>query len=94
MPLPRTYVATPKDIEKNWFVIDAADLFLDASLHLSPCALGKHKPTYTPNMDCGDHIVIVNADKVHLTGSKRSAKTYYWHTGYPGALKNAQRTKF
>src|SRR6056300_724937 len=66
MPLPRTYVATPKDIEKNWFVIDAADLVLGRLASLDAMRVrGKHKPTYTPNMDCGDHIIIVNADKIH-----------------------------
>ena len=89
MPLPRTYVATPKDIEKNWFVIDAADLVLGRLASLVAMRVrGKHKPTFTPNMDCGDHIIIVNAEKVHLTGNKRSAKTYHWHTGYPGGIKS------
>jgi large subunit ribosomal protein L13 len=75
MPLPRTYVATPKDIEKKWFVIDATDLVLGRLASLVAMRVrGKHKPTYTPNMDCGDHIVIINAEKVHLTGNKRSAK--------------------
>jgi large subunit ribosomal protein L13 len=94
MPLPRTYVATPKDIEKNWFVIDAADLVLGRLASLVAMRVrGKHKPTYTPNMDCGDHIIIVNAEKVHLTGNKRSAKTYYWHTGHPGGIKERTADK-
>ena len=94
MPLPRTYVATPKDIEKNWFIIDAADLVLGRLASLVAMRVrGKHKPTYTPNMDCGDHIVIVNAEKVHLTGNKRNAKTYYWHTGYPGGIKERTAEK-
>ena len=76
MPLPRTYVATPKDIEKNWFVIDAADLVLGRLASLVAMRVrGKHKSTYTPNMDCGDHIIIVNAEKVRLTGNKRTQKT-------------------
>ena len=94
MPLPRTYVAKPKDIEKNWFVIDAADLVLGRLASLVAMRVrGKHKPTYTPNMDCGDHIIIVNAEKVHLTGNKRSAKTYYWHTGHPGGIKERTADK-
>jgi large subunit ribosomal protein L13 len=94
MPLPRTYVATPKDIEKNWFVIDAADLVLGRLASLVAMRVrGKHKPTYTPNMDCGDHIIIVNAEKVRLTGNKRSQKTYYWHTGYPGGIKERTADK-
>ena len=47
---------------------------------------GKHKPTYTPNMDCGDHIIVINAEKVHLTGNKRADKVFQWHTGYPGGI--------
>ena len=91
MPLPRTYVATPKDIEKNWFVIDAADLVLGRLASLVAMRVrGKHKPTYTPNMDCGDNVIIVNADKVQLTGKKRE-ENHYWHTGHPGGIKS--RTK-
>ena len=94
MPLPRTYVATPKDIEKNWFVIDAADLVLGRLASLVAMRVrGKHKPTYTPNMDCGDHIIIVNPEKVRLTGKKWSQKTYYWHTGYPGGIKETTPEK-
>lgn len=88
MPLPRTYVATPKDIEKQWFVVDAADVVLGRLASLVAMRVrGKHKPTYTPNMDCGDHIIVINAEKVKLTGNKRTQKTYYWHTGYPGGIK-------
>ena len=94
MPLPRTYVATPKDIEKNWFVIDAADLVLGRLASLVALRVrGKHKPTYTPNMDFGDHIIIVNTEKVRLTGNKRSQKTYYCHTGYPGGIKERTADK-
>ena len=78
MPLPRTYVATPKDIEKNWFVVDAADVVLGRLASLIAMRVrGKHKPSYTPNMDCGDHIIVINAEKVKLTGNKRNQKTYY-----------------
>ena len=94
MPLPRTYVATPKDIEKNWFVVDAADVVLGRLASLIAMRVrGKHKPTYTPNMDCGDHIIVVNAEKVKLTGNKRNLKTYYWHTGYPGGIKSRTADK-
>ena len=94
MPLPRTFVATPKHIEKNWFVIDAADLVLGRLASLVALRVrGKHKPTYTSNMDCGDHIIIVNAEKVHLTGNKRAQKIYYWHTGYPGGIKSRTADK-
>ena len=72
--------------------VDAADLVLARLSSLIAMRVrGKNNPTYTPNMDCGDHIIIVNAEKVRLTGNKRSKKTYYWHTGYPGGIKS--RTK-
>ena len=94
MPLPRTYVATPKDIEKQWFVVDAADVVLGRLASLVAMRVrGKHKPTYTPNMDCGDHIIVVNAEKVKLTGNKRNQKTYYWHTGIRAASSRAPRTR-
>ena len=88
MPLPRTYVATPKDIEKKWFVVDAEDLVLGRMASLIALRVrGKHKASYTPNMDCGDHVIVINAKKVKLTGNKRANKMYYWHTGYPGGIK-------
>ena len=94
MPLPKTYAATPKDIEKKWFVVDAADVVLGRLASLVAMRVrGKHKPTYTPNMDCGDHIIVINAEKVKLTGNKRSQKTYYWHTGYPGGIKSRTADK-
>ena len=94
MPLPRTYVATPKDIEKNWVVVDANEVVLGRLASLIAMRLrGKHKATYTPNMDCGDHVIVVNAEKVKLTGNKRKQKTYYWHTGYPGGIKDRTADK-
>ena len=94
MPLPRTYVATPKDIVKNWILVDAEDVVLGRLASLLAMRLrGKHKPTYTPNMDCGDHVIVINAEKVKLTGKKRDQKTYYWHTGYPGGIKSRTADK-
>ena len=79
----KTYSATPKDIERAWYVIDADGLVLGRLAALVAERLrGKHKPMYTPNLDCGDHIVVVNAEKVALTGNKRAQKTYYRHTGH------------
>ena len=90
MSLPRTYVATPKDIEKNWFVIDAADLVLGRLASLVAMRVrGKHKPSYTPHVDCGDNVIVINAEKVVLTGNKWEAKEYISHTGYPGGQRNA-----
>ena len=85
----KTYSAKPSDIEKPWFVIDAEGVVLGRlAVVIANRLRGKHKPTYTPHMDCGDHIVVINAEKVHLTGNKRADKLFYWHTGYPGGIKS------
>ena len=90
----RTYSAKPSEIEKKWGIIDAEGLVLGRLATIVAMYLrGKHKPTFTPHMDCGDNIIIVNAEKVRLTGSKRTAKTYYWHTGYPGGIKSRTADK-
>ena len=94
MPLPRTYVATPKDIEKKWILVDAEGVVLGRLAAVLAMRLrGKHKPSYTPNMDCGDHVIVINAEKVKLTGGKRTGKIYYWHTGYPGGIKERTADK-
>lgn len=85
----KTYSAKPSDIEKRWVVIDAEGLVLGRLASIVAKRLrGKHLATFTPHMDCGDNIIIVNAEKVNLTGNKRTDKVYYWHTGYPGGIKN------
>ena len=90
MPM-KTFSATPKDIARGWFVIDADGLVLGRLAALVATRLrGKHKPYFSTNLDCGDHVIVVNAEKIALTGNKRADKTYYWHTGYPGGIK--QRT--
>jgi large subunit ribosomal protein L13 len=90
----KTYSAKPADIENKWWVIDAEDVVLGRlSSDVAKMLRGKHKPTYTPHMECGDNIIIVNAEKVKLTGKKRTQKTYYWHTGYPGGLKERTADK-
>ncbi len=84
----KTYSAKPSTIEKDWVLIDAEGLVLGRLASIIAARLrGKHKPDFTPHMDCGDNIVVINADKVILTGNKRQDKTYYWHTGYPGGIK-------
>ena len=89
MAIRKTYSATPADIEKGWIVVDAEGLVLGRLASIIASRLrGKHKPTFTPNMDCGDNVIVVNAAKIHLTGNKRAAKTYHWHTGYPGGIKS------
>ncbi|NQV48842.1 MAG: 50S ribosomal protein L13 [Rhodospirillaceae bacterium] len=85
----KTFSATPSDIKRKWFIIDAENIVLGRlAVVISTHLRGKHKPMYTPHMDCGDNIVVINADKVQLTGKKRSDKVYYWHTGYPGGIKS------
>ena len=90
----KTFSATPKDIDKSWFLIDADGLVVGRLAALIATRLrGKHKPSYTPHMDCGDNIVVINADKVVLTGNKRADKEYHWHTGYPGGIKSRTAAK-
>lgn len=85
----KTFSATPKDIEKKWVLIDAKGLVVGRLAALIATRLrGKHKPIYTPHMDCGDNVVVVNADRVVFTGKKRKDKIYYRHTGYPGGIKS------
>ena len=90
-----TYSAKAKDIEKAWIVIDADGLVLGRLAAVIATRLrGKHKPIFTPHMDCGDNVVVVNAEKVVLTGNKRNDKTYQWHTGYPGGIKSRKAHQF
>ena len=83
-----TYSARPADVEKKWYVIDAEDLVLGRlAVVIATRLRGKHKTMFTPHIDCGDNIIVVNAEKVKLTGRKAEQKTYYWHTGHPGGIK-------
>jgi large subunit ribosomal protein L13 len=83
-----THSARPSDIQKSWLLIDADGLVLGRLASIVANRLrGKHKPTYTPHMDDGDYVIIVNAEKVQLTGRKRGNKIHYRHTGYPGGIK-------
>lgn len=84
----KTYSAKPAEVEKKWYVIDAEGLVLGRLATVVATRLrGKHKPAYTPHVDCGDNIIVVNAEKVRLTGRKLQDKVYYRHTGYPGGIK-------
>ncbi|MBL9029487.1 MAG: 50S ribosomal protein L13 [Caedimonas sp.] len=84
----KTLSLKPAEVKKNWIVIDAERVVLGRLASMIALRLrGKHRPDYTPHVDCGDHIIVVNADKVHLTGNKVKDKVYYWHTGYPGGIK-------
>ena len=85
----KTYSAKPSEIEKKWLLVDAEDVVLGRLAQAVANVLrGKHKPTYTPHMDCGDNVIVINAEKVKLTGNKRDAKIYYRHTGHPGGIKS------
>ncbi|MCY4542361.1 MAG: 50S ribosomal protein L13 [Rhodobacteraceae bacterium] len=85
----KTYSAVPEDIVKNWIVIDAEGLVLGRLATFVATRLrGKHKPMFTPHMDTGDNVIVVNAEKVVLTGRKREKKIYYRHTGYPGGIRS------
>lgn len=84
----RTYSIKPAEVKKKWFVVDASGLVLGRLASFVALRLkGKHLSTYTPHVDCGDCIVVVNADKVALTGNKLKDQKFYWHTGYPGGIK-------
>ena len=84
----KTFSQKPADVVKKWVVIDADGLVVGRLASLIANRLrGKHKATFTPHVDDGDNVVIVNAEKVVFTGNKRTDKTYYWHTGHPGGIK-------
>ena len=89
MQAQKSYSAKPSEVEAKWWIIDAEDLVLGRMAVIVADRLrGKHKPMFTPNIDCGDHIIIINAEKVYLTGNKKDNKVYHRHTGYPGGLKS------
>ena len=84
----KTYNAKPSEVTRGWFVIDADGVVLGRLASIVAMRLrGKHKPSYTPHVDCGDNIVVVNAEKVRLTGNKYEDKVFYYHTGHPGGIK-------
>lgn len=85
----KTYSAKAETVEHDWYVVDASDKTLGRlSAEIAKRLRGKHKPVYTPHVDTGDYIVVVNAEKVKVTGNKRSDKMYYRHSGYPGGMKS------
>ena len=88
----KTYSAKPSEVEKKWVIVDAKDVVLGRLASIIAMRLrGKHKPTYTPHIDCGDNVIVINAKDVRLTGNKANGDVFYWHTGYPGGIKS--RTK-
>ncbi len=85
----KTYTATPADIKRKWYIIDAAGKTLGRmASEIARRLRGKHKPTYTPHMDTGDYVVVINAEQARVTGNKITDKIYHRHTGYPGGLKS------
>ena len=88
----KTYSAKPSEVEKKWFVVDAEGVVLGRLASAIALRLrGKHKPTFTPHIDTGDNIIVINAEKVRLTGRKRDQDMFYWHTGYPGGIKGKSK---
>ncbi|MBA2778782.1 50S ribosomal protein L13 [Halomonas desiderata] len=85
----KTFTAKPQSVQRDWYVVDAADKTLGRlATEIARRLRGKHKPEFTPHVDTGDYIVVINAEKVKVTGNKAKAKTYYRHTGYPGGLRS------
>lgn len=89
-----TTFPSKNDVQRSWFVLDAQNVVLGRlATKAATVLMGKHKPIYTPFLDTGDHIIVVNADKVKLTGRKENDKMYRWHSGYPGGLKEVEARK-
>lgn len=85
----KTYSARPSDVQRKWYIIDAEDVVLGRmAAEIANLLRGKRKAMFTPHIDTGDNVIVINAAKVRLTGNKRGQKRYYWHTGYPGGIKD------
>ena len=90
----KTYSAKPTDVTRKWYVIDASQAPLGRiATQVSDLLTGKTKPQYTPHIDCGDYVIVINSDQLQVTGKKRDDKIYYHHTGYPGGIKQATLTE-
>ena len=88
----KTYSAKPSEVEKKWVIVDAEGVVLGRLASVVASRLrGKHKPIFTPHIDCGDNVIVINAGKVRLTGNKRNNDIFYWHTGYPGGIKERSK---
>ena len=91
----KTYSAKASEIQKQWVLIDADGLVVGRLAAIIANRLrGKHKPTFTPHMDCGDNIIVINCEKIAFTGKKLQQKPYYWHTGFPGGIKERRAEQF
>lgn len=85
----KTYSARPSEIKRKWFIVDARNVVLGRlAAEIAKILRGKHKPIYTSHIDTGDHVIVINAAQIRLTGNKRKDKKFYWHTGYPGGIKS------
>lgn len=92
--IKQTKSANASNVNKKWLLVDAQDVVLGRlATTVSNLLRGKHKSNYTPHVDCGDNVIIINAEKIKLTGNKLNDKTYYWHTGYPGGIKSRTAKK-
>ncbi|MBL7125616.1 MAG: 50S ribosomal protein L13 [Dehalococcoidales bacterium] len=90
----KTYSTKIKDVERKWHVIDASERILGKlATEAASLLMGKHKPTFSPNLDTGDHVIVINAEKVQVTGNKLKQKHYYRHSGYPGGFKSISLEK-
>ena len=90
----KTFMAKPETVERKWYVVDATDMVLGRlASQVAAVLRGKNKPTFTPNVDTGDHVIVINCDKVRLTGKKLEQKFYRYHTGYAGGLKEIKYGK-
>lgn len=90
----KTYFVRKEDIQQDWYIIDATDVVLGRlAVEIAKIIRGKNKPSYTPHNNCGDNVIVINAEKVHLTGNKMTDKVYYRHTGHPGGIKSTTPAK-
>ncbi len=91
----KTFMAKPGEVAQKWWVVDATDKVVGRlASEIATVLMGKHRPTYTPHVDTGDFVVVINADKVKLTGNKWQQKTYTWYTGFPGLRKETAEARF
>jgi len=83
----KTYVTKPAEVERKWYVVDAQGQTLGRlATKIATVLRGKHKPIYSPSVDCGDYVIVINAEKIHVTGNRLDQKKYYRHSGYPGGI--------
>lgn len=88
----KTQSLRAQDVEKKWYIVDAEGVVLGRLAGQIALRLrGKHKPSFTPHVDCGDNIIVINAEKVMITGNKKDQDIFYWHTGYPGGIKGKSK---